>query len=79
MVRAKQLNISTLHLPPDVGQAGDATQPVVSVARRLYHVERQAILTTTHGATSTERSDEIRTPPVRPRYLTGFHGLDNAP
>jgi hypothetical protein len=77
MMRAKQLDISNLHLPPDVGQTGDARQTVMSVARRLYHVERQTILTTTHGATSTERRDEIRAPLVRPRYLTRFHGLDD--
>jgi hypothetical protein len=78
-MRAKQLDVPKLHLPPDVRQAGDATQTVMSVARRLYHVERQAILAPTHGATSAESRDEIRTTLVRPRYLTGFHGLDDAP
>ena len=69
-MRAKQLDVPNLHLPPDVRQAGDATQTVMSVARRLDHVESQAILTTTHGTLSAERRDQIRTPLVRPRYLT---------
>ena len=78
-MRAKQLDVSKLHLPPDVSQAGDATQPVMSVARRLYHVEGQTVFATTNGALSTETSNQIRTTLVRPGDLTRFHDLDDAP
>ena len=73
MMRAKQLDVSKLHLPPDVSQAGDATQTVMSVARRLDHVESQAVFATTHRALSTERRNEIRPTGPRPDNLTACH------
>jgi hypothetical protein len=73
MMRAKQLHVSKLHLLPNVSQAGDARQTVMSVARRFYHVEGQAVFATTHRAFSAKRGNQIGPPLVGPDNLTRRH------